>query len=72
MKATRQDSSQTTYKTLVSVDAPAEVEYFVHGGILDLVLRQLPQPQSSGDGYARSGKAHAQQQAGSACDSVYC
>lgn len=57
--ATRKDGSQTTFETLVRIDAPAEVEYFVHGGILDLVLRQLLQPQSSGDGQARSGKAHA-------------
>ena len=48
--ATRKDGSQTTFETLVRVDAPAEVEYFVQGGILDLVLRQLLQPQSSGEG----------------------
>jgi len=57
--ATRKDGSQTTFETLVRIDAPAEAEYFVHGGILDLVLRQLLQPQSPGDGQARSGKAHA-------------
>lgn len=37
----RQDGSRTTFDTVVRIDAPAEVEYFVHGGILQMVLRQL-------------------------------
>lgn len=37
----RQDGSRTTVDTLVRIDAPAEVDYFVNGGILQMVLRQL-------------------------------
>jgi aconitate hydratase len=29
------------FDTTVRIDAPAEVEYFRHGGILEMVLRQL-------------------------------
>mgnify|MGYP002713017120 CR=1 FL=1 len=38
---TREDGSQMTFDTVVRVDAPAEVEYFRHGGILQKVQRQL-------------------------------
>jgi aconitate hydratase len=41
VSVTRQDGSQTAFDTLVRIDAPAEVEYFRHGGILQMVLRQL-------------------------------
>lgn len=44
---TRKDGSTTTFETILRVDAPAEVEYFVNGGILDMVLRQLLQVQKS-------------------------
>ncbi len=54
--AMRPDGSHITFKTTMRIDAPAEVEYFVHGGILDMVLRQLLQRQVSGDGQARTGK----------------
>lgn len=37
----RQDGSRTTFDTMVRIDAPAEVEYFVNGGILDMVLREM-------------------------------
>ena len=37
----RQDGSRTTFDTMVRIDASAEVEYFVNGGILQMVLRQL-------------------------------
>ena len=43
VSATRQDGSQITFETIVRIDAPAEVEYFANGGILDMVLRQLLQ-----------------------------
>jgi aconitate hydratase len=46
VSATRQDGSQATFETTVRIDAPAEVEYFVNGGILDMVLRQLLQSPS--------------------------
>jgi aconitate hydratase len=29
------------FATTVRIDAPAEVEYFAHGGILQMVLREL-------------------------------
>lgn len=38
---TRDDGSQMTFDTVVRIDAPAEVEYFRHGGILQMVQRQL-------------------------------
>jgi aconitate hydratase len=41
VSATRHDGFQTTFDTTVRIDAPAEVEYFHHGGILQMVLRQL-------------------------------
>ena len=41
VSVTRQDESQTTFDAIVRIDAPAEVEYFQHRGILQMVLRQL-------------------------------
>ena len=41
VSVTRQDGSQVQFVTIVRVDAPAEVEYFRHGGILQMVLREL-------------------------------
>ena len=41
VSVTRDDGSQMTFDTVVRVDAPAEVEYFHHGGILQMVQRQL-------------------------------
>jgi len=38
---TRQDGSRVEFATTVRIDAPAEVEYFTHGGILQMVLREL-------------------------------
>jgi aconitate hydratase len=57
VSATRKDGLQTTFETTVRIDAPAEVEYFVNGGILDMVLRQLLQSPSHPSG--RSGKRDA-------------
>ena len=37
----RPDGSQTQFAMTVRIDAPAEVEYFLHGGILPMVLREL-------------------------------
>ena len=44
----RPDGSQLTFDTMVRIDAPAEVEYFVNGGILEMVLRQLLPPTARG------------------------
>ncbi len=38
---TRQDGTRAEFEATVRIDAPAEVEYFRHGGILEMVLRQL-------------------------------
>ncbi|MCL4792449.1 MAG: aconitate hydratase AcnA, partial [Gammaproteobacteria bacterium] len=61
VSATRQDGSQTTFETTVRIDAPAEVEYFLNGGILDMVTRQLlrSQSHSSEPRQARNGKGDA-------------
>jgi aconitate hydratase len=37
----RKDGSITTFETTLRVDAPAEAEYFVNGGILNMVLREI-------------------------------
>jgi aconitate hydratase len=41
VSVTRTDGSQFEFMTTVRIDAPAEVEYFLNGGILKMVLRQL-------------------------------
>jgi aconitate hydratase len=38
---TRRDGSRVEFEATVRIDAPAEVEYFRNGGILQMVLRQL-------------------------------
>jgi aconitate hydratase len=35
------DGSTVTFKAIVRIDTPKEVEYYRHGGILEYVLRQL-------------------------------
>jgi aconitate hydratase len=35
------DSTEKTFKAVVRIDTPQEIEYFRHGGILPYVLRQL-------------------------------
>jgi aconitate hydratase len=37
----RQDDSRVEFDATVRIDAPAEVDYFLNGGILPMVLRQL-------------------------------
>jgi aconitate hydratase len=39
--AARADGAKTTFEARVRIDTPKEQEYFVHGGILHYVLRQL-------------------------------
>ncbi|MGH8537756.1 MAG: aconitate hydratase AcnA, partial [Gammaproteobacteria bacterium] len=41
VSVTRQDGSQVQFETTLRIDAPAEVEYFLNGGILQMVLRQV-------------------------------
>jgi aconitate hydratase len=37
----RKDGSTKEIKVLLRIDTPIEVDYYVHGGILPFVLRQL-------------------------------
>ena len=46
--ATRDNGEQVRFDARVRIDTPKEQEYFVHGGILQYVLRQL----AAGDGGA--------------------
>ena len=39
--ATKDDGQETTFEALVRIDAAAEIDYFLNGGILDMVLREL-------------------------------
>jgi aconitate hydratase len=35
------DGRETRLRAIVRIDGPSEVEYFRHGGILQMVLRQM-------------------------------
>jgi aconitate hydratase len=39
--ATHPDGSRIEFQTTVRIDAAAEVEYYLNGGILQMVLRQI-------------------------------
>ncbi len=41
VEVTREDGSSTSFIAPARIDGPAEVEYFRHGGILHMVLRQM-------------------------------
>jgi aconitate hydratase len=41
VRAEAQDGKTTTFKVVVRVDTPVEVDYYRNGGILPFVLRQL-------------------------------
>jgi aconitate hydratase len=41
VEATADDGKVTTFAALVRIDAPAEVDYLRHGGILPMVLRRM-------------------------------
>ncbi|OFX26717.1 MAG: hypothetical protein A2Z07_02220 [Armatimonadetes bacterium RBG_16_67_12] len=41
VRARREDGSEVTFEALVRIDARVEVEYYRHGGILHMMLRQL-------------------------------
>ena len=41
VSVTRADGSKGSFEAIVRIDAAAEVEYFRHGGILQMVLRQM-------------------------------
>lgn len=39
--AKRQDGSQQSFEVICRIDTPVEVEYYRHGGILQMVLRRM-------------------------------
>lgn len=41
VSATKNDGTSVDFKATLRIDAPAEVEYFSNGGILQMVLRQI-------------------------------
>ncbi len=41
VEATREDGSNVEFEVTVRIDGPAEVDYHRHGGILQMVLRQM-------------------------------
>ena len=41
VEVTREDGSAFAFVATARIDAPAEVEYYRHGGILRMVLRQM-------------------------------
>ncbi|HQE43090.1 MAG TPA: aconitate hydratase, partial [Phycisphaerae bacterium] len=41
VKARREDGTELTFKTICRIDTPVEVEYYRHGGILQMVLRKM-------------------------------
>jgi aconitate hydratase len=41
VRARREDGTTLTFQALARVDAPVEVDYLAHGGILPAVLRQI-------------------------------
>jgi aconitate hydratase len=41
VRVRREDGTESTFGAVVRIDAPVEVEYYKHGGILHMVLRQL-------------------------------
>ncbi|MGH8736989.1 MAG: aconitate hydratase, partial [Burkholderiales bacterium] len=41
VSAARPDGTRVQFETTVRIDAPAELEYFLNGGILQMVLRRL-------------------------------
>jgi aconitate hydratase len=41
VRARRDDGSEVSFPATVRIDMPAEVDYYRHGGILQMVLRQM-------------------------------
>ncbi len=46
VRVTRPDGSTTEFQTIARVDSPVEVDYLKHGGILQMVLRNLLKDKS--------------------------
>ncbi|MGI8927602.1 MAG: aconitase family protein, partial [Tepidiformaceae bacterium] len=45
--ATADDGSATTFEVICRIDTPVELDYYLHGGILQFVLRQLLRGEGS-------------------------
>jgi aconitate hydratase len=41
VRARRSDGKEIAFEALVRIDTPVEVEYYRHGGILQMMLRQM-------------------------------
>jgi aconitate hydratase len=41
VRATREDGTAIAFEAIVRIDAPVEIEYYRHGGILNMMLRHL-------------------------------
>ncbi|MFS8628765.1 MAG: aconitate hydratase AcnA [Limnochordales bacterium] len=48
VRAERPDGTSVTFDVIVRIDSPVEVDYYVHGGILPLVLRNVLAEQKAG------------------------
>ena len=45
------DGSEVVFDVIVRIDSPVEVDYYLHGGILQLVLRRvLAETKAAGNG----------------------
>jgi aconitate hydratase len=41
VRVRREDASELSFTTIARIDSPSEIEYYRHGGILQMVLRRL-------------------------------
>jgi aconitate hydratase len=41
VRVRREDGSESSFRTIARIDSPTEIEYYRHGGILQMVLRRL-------------------------------
>jgi len=48
VRARRDDGSEVTFQTIVRIDSLTEIEYYRHGGILQMVLRRLVRDGAGG------------------------
>jgi aconitate hydratase len=47
VEARRDDGSTVSFQAVVRIDGPVEVDYYRHGGILRMVLRQMLEGETS-------------------------
>ena len=51
----REDGSETSFETIARIDSAVEVEYYRHGGVLQMVLRRLNRPYPHSIGMVSDG-----------------